>query len=34
MSSLQQFRALQAVESLERHLAGQIAGNPEDHQQI
>jgi len=32
--TLQQSPALEAVESLECHLAGQIAGDPEDHQQI
>jgi hypothetical protein len=30
----QQSLALEAIEGLEGHLAGQVAGNPENHQQI
>ena len=32
--TLQQSPALEAIEGLEGHFVGQVAGNPKDHQQI
>ena len=32
--TLQQSPALEAIEGLEGHFAGQVAGDPKDHQQI